>query len=84
MKKFTGVLYVTLYLWFLSHVYYFRDVPHDLAPQQEIFKENSGFSYGLIKFDIQGNTVTESPGGLSKWVQNHKVPRVEFSWISLQ
>jgi hypothetical protein len=72
MKIFTGVLYVILYLWSLFHVPKAIDVKQDLAPQQEIFKENSGFPYGFIKVDVPGNTVTESPGGLSKWVQNHK------------
>lgn len=84
MKIFTGVLYVILYLWSLFHVSKAIDVKQDLAPQQEIFKENSGFPYDLIKVDIPANTSTEYPGGISKWVQSHKVPNVEFSWISLQ
>ncbi len=69
MKIFTGVLYVILYLWSLFHVSKAIDVKQDLAPQQEISKENSGIPHDLIKNSIPGNTVTntitEYPSSLS-------------------
>ena len=67
MEKFTGVIYVTLFLWFLSHVYYFGDVTKDLAPHEyNVFQDNLAISLGLIKFDIQADTVTNLTGGISK------------------
>lgn len=75
MEKFNGILYVALFLWVLSHVYYFRDVKQDLAPQEynifkdNIFKDNSEIYLGLdlIKIDIPANTVTDLTGGISEW-----------------
>ena len=72
MKKFTGVLYVALFLlWSLSHVYYFKDVKQDLALQEyNISKDSSEICcerFGLIKYDAPpGNTVTDLTGGISK------------------
>ena len=67
---------MVLFLWFLSHVYYFRDVPQDLAPwEYNIFKDNSGIFPWSCNISIPGNTVTEDPGGLSKWVQSQSLRR---------
>ncbi len=75
MKKFTGTLYVILYLWSLSLVFKAIDVKQDLAPQEyNFFKENFEMPPWTYNVSIPGNTVTDYPGGLSKWVQSIRYP----------